>query len=164
MYECILQPSLHHDSSHTQANLVHSSGQQYPISQHLSIDNLCPNHACFTTFTIQLDVPKTYKEAIKHIEWRRAMRAELMYNTWSNHTWILTPLPAGKNIVGCKWFQRIKYKSYGSLERYKARHVAKGYTQEEGLYYFGTFSHVTKLTTLRTLLVVASIKNWHYTS
>ena len=47
----------------------------------------------------------------------------------SNNTWTLTPLPSNKKAIGCKWVYRVKYKADGSLERYKARLITKGFTQ-----------------------------------
>ena len=46
----------------------------------------------------------------------------------SNHTWTLTPLPSNKKAIGCKWVYRMKYKADGSVERYKVKLVAKGFT------------------------------------
>ena len=46
----------------------------------------------------------------------------------ANNTWFLTPLPPGKQAISCRWVYKIKCKSDGSLERYKAQLVAKGYT------------------------------------
>jgi len=80
-----------------------------------------------------------------------------LYHT---HTWDLVPLPLGKRPIGSCWVYKIKIKSYGSVERYKARLVAKGYTQEYVIDYEETFSFVTKVTIVRTLIVVASIFQW----
>ena len=66
-----------------------------------------------------------------------------------NQTWTLVPLPEGKRTVGCKWVFSIKHKTDGSVERYKAKLVAKGYTQTYVIDYQETFSPVAKLNTVR---------------
>ena len=45
-----------------------------------------------------------------------------------NNTWTLTPLPANKKPIGCKWVYKVKYKSNGSIEKYKAKLVVKGFS------------------------------------
>ena len=77
-----------------------------------------------------------------------------------NHTWSLIPLPPSHKAIGCRWVYKINYNSDGFVEHYKARLVAKEYTQVEGIDYKETFSPTTKLTTLRCLLTIAATKKW----
>ena len=77
-----------------------------------------------------------------------------------NDTWSLTTLPQGKHAIRCKWVYKNKYRVDGTIEQYKAHLVAKGCTQQEGIDYLGTFSHVVKLVTVKVLLTLAIINGW----
>src|SRR4051812_585312 len=74
----------------------------------------------------------------------------------SNGTWELSERPYGCKPVGCKWVFKKKLRPDGTIEKYKARLVAMGYTQKEGEDYFDTYSPVTRLTTIQVLLSLAA--------
>jgi hypothetical protein len=65
-----------------------------------------------------------------------------------NYTWQLVPPPTGANIVSGKWVFRQKFHSDGSLSRYKARCVCRGFSQQHGIDYDQTFPPVVKPSTI----------------
>jgi hypothetical protein len=78
----------------------------------------------------------------------------------ANDTWSLVPQPAGTNVVTGKWVFRHKFLPNGALDRYKARWVLRGFTQQRGVDYGETFSPVVKPATIRTVLSVALSYTW----
>jgi hypothetical protein len=72
-------------------------------------------------------------------------------------TWDLVPYPPGVRPITCKWVYKVKTRSDGSLELYKARLVACGFQPEQGHDYDETLAPVPRMTTIQTLLVVASV-------
>jgi len=77
-----------------------------------------------------------------------------------NHTWEMVELPRGQKAVSCKWVYTPKYRADGTLERYKARLVARGFTQSYGIDYFETFAPVAKFNTIKILISLAAHLNW----
>ena len=78
-----------------------------------------------------------------------------------NMRWKVVDLPKGKKLVDCKWVFSVKYKADGSLKRYQARLIAKGYTQTYGVDYHDTFVPVAKLDIVRVLLSLAVSSDWN---
>ena len=105
------------------------------------------------------EIPQTWEEAMRCKHWREAMKKEIDALI-RNLTWEKCKLLAGKRPVGCRWVFTIKRRPDGSIERYKACLVVKGYTQTYGVDYSETFSPVAKMNTFRVLLSVAANKDW----
>lgn len=123
-------------------------------------------HQPNSPFDLHIDIspdvsplPKTYRGALNDPHWRTAMQEEFRA-LCSNHTWDLVPPPPRANIVTGKWVFRHKLKSDGSLDRYKARWVLRGFSQKPGVDYDEIFSPVIKPATIRTVLSLALSYNW----
>lgn len=91
--------------------------------------------------------------------WEEAIQEELS-SLEKNKTWTLVELPAGKKLIDSKWVFKMKKNSEGVVERYKARLVARGFTQRPGFDFAETYSPVLKMSTLRILLALANHENW----
>ena len=73
-----------------------------------------------------------------------------------NATWELVPLPKGMKPIGCRWMFTVKLKPDGSIDRYKAQLVVKGYAQRYGIDYQDTFAPMAKINTIRILISIAT--------
>jgi hypothetical protein len=132
---------------------------RYPIANYVSTQGPPDSLKTFMNDISTNHVPTGVEEGMKNPKWTQAIREE-MEALMKNKTWNLVALPRGKKIVGCKWVFYVKYKADGSVERYKARLMAKGYTQVYGVDYQETFSPVAKLNTIRVLLSIAANLDW----
>lgn len=102
---------------------------------------------CYLSKIDEIVEPQNYAEAAPIREWRGAMLQE--YKALEkNGTWTIVELPKDKRPIGCRWVYKVKYKVDGTIERYKARLVAQGYTQIEGVDYHETFAPVAKMTSV----------------
>ncbi|RVW48104.1 Retrovirus-related Pol polyprotein from transposon RE1 [Vitis vinifera] len=131
----------------------------HPIGNYVTYEGLSPSYRAFATSLDDTQVPNTIQEALKISEWKKAVQDEIDALE-KNGTWTITDLPVGKRPVGCKWIFTIKYKADGSVERFKSRLVARGFTQSYGIDYQETFAPVAKLNTIRILLSLAVNQDW----
>lgn len=77
-----------------------------------------------------------------------------------NHICDVVPCPSTVKAIGCKWVFSVKLRVDGTLDRYKARLVALGNRQEYGVDCEETFASVAKMTTVRTILSIATSQGW----
>ncbi|CAI7839742.1 unnamed protein product [Closterium sp. NIES-54] len=110
---------------------------------------------------LDIPTPRSYAEAIAgeySSQWQTAMDAEMA--SWkSTCTYVDEVPPPGANIVNGMWIFRVK-RPPGSPPVFKARYVARGFSQREGVEFFQTFSPTPKMTTLRVLLHVAAQRDY----
>ncbi len=78
----------------------------------------------------------------------------------ANATWELVVLRKDKKAIGCKWVYKVKHNADGSMCKYRARLVAKGFAQTYGINYEETYSLVVKMTTIKVIIVMATTKGW----
>nr|GFC71067.1 putative ribonuclease H-like domain-containing protein [Tanacetum cinerariifolium] len=107
--------------------------------------------ACF----LSQEEPKRIHQALKDPSWIEAMQEELLQFKMQK-VWILVDLPYGKMAIGTKWVYRNKKDERGIVIRNKARLVAQGHTQEEGINYEEVFAPVARIKAVRLFLAYAS--------
>ncbi|GJS14446.1 putative ribonuclease H-like domain-containing protein [Tanacetum coccineum] len=111
-------------------------------------------HCLFACFLSQ-EEPKKISEALQDDSWVQAMQEELLQFKLQQ-VWVLVDLPHGMKVIGTKWVYRNKRDERGVVVRNKARLVAQGYTQEEGIDYDEVFAHVARMEAIRLFLAFAS--------
>ena len=101
--------------------------------------------------------PASYEETLKDPKWKIAMKEE-MSMIQKNRTWELVDNPIDRKVIGVKWVFKTKLNAYCSVNKYKAKLVVKGYAQIFGVDYSDTFAPMSRLDTIRLVLMVAAQK------
>ena len=111
---------------------------------------------------IENDESTTYEESLnssEFVQWLNAKKSE-MDSMYTNKVWTLVDPPEGIKPIGCKWIFKKKTDMEGNVITYKARLMAKGYRQKQGVDYDKTFSPVAMLKSIRILLAITAHYNY----
>ncbi|GJT56630.1 putative ribonuclease H-like domain-containing protein [Tanacetum coccineum] len=114
---------------------------------------------CLFVCFLSQEEPKKVIHALKDPSWIKAMQEELLQFKLQE-VWTLVDLPNGKRAIGTNWVFRNKKDERGIVIKNKARLVAQGYTQEEGIDYDEVFAHVARIEAIRLFLAYASFKDF----
>ncbi|GJV67861.1 putative ribonuclease H-like domain-containing protein, partial [Tanacetum coccineum] len=111
-------------------------------------------HCLFACFLSQVE-PRSVAQALEDPSWVDAMQEEMQQFKFQN-VWVLVDLPEGKYAIGTKWILKNKRDARGIVVRNKARLVAQGHRQEEGIDYDEVFAPVARIEAIRLFLAFAS--------
>jgi hypothetical protein len=103
--------------------------------------------------------PSCHGEVAGQHVWKDAMTEEYQ-SIIKNDVWDIVPRLEGKSVVTSKWIYNIKHAVDGSVEKYKVRFVARGFSQVEGIDYEETFAPVSRYTSIRTIISLAASMGW----
>jgi hypothetical protein len=104
--------------------------------------------------------PRSFAEAEKHAAWRAAVQSE-MDVVETNRTWELADLPHGHRAITLKWVFKLKRDEAGAIVKHKARLVAHGFLQQEGIDFNDAFAPVARMESVRLLLALSAQEGWH---
>ncbi|GJS83806.1 putative RNA-directed DNA polymerase [Tanacetum coccineum] len=141
---------------------INSDIEEFPVNnlrRVVNYANIKPDSFYFVTALNKSIEPSCYEEVVLDSNWIDAMNSEIEALN-DNQTWVITDLPPGIKAIGNKWIHKIKYKSSGDIDRYKARLVVKGCSKKEGVDFDETFSPVVKMSTVRCLIALSVTNNW----
>jgi hypothetical protein len=128
--------------------------RDYETGEGLSEDDSASQLAMFAAAD-----PIHFDDAVKSEKWRTAMDVE-MEAIKRNGMWELMELPAGGKKVGVKWVYKTKLNEHGAVDKYKARLVVKGYSQQYGVDYTEVFAPVARMETIRLVVALAAQRGW----
>jgi hypothetical protein len=103
--------------------------------------------------------PSCHGETTGQQVWQDAMTEEYR-SIMKNDVWDIVPRSKGKFVVTSKWIYKIKHAADGSVEKYKARFVAKGFSQVERIDSEETFAPVAQYTAICTIIALAASMSW----
>jgi histone deacetylase 1/2 len=125
---------------------------------HTGIFKPNPRYAMAASTSIS-PIPSSARAALRDPNWKQAMEAE--FNALqANRTWRFVDKPSSAHIISGKWVFKHKLHPDGTLERYKARWVVRGFTQRAGVDFQEMFTPVVKPATICTVLTIAASKQW----
>ncbi|WMV53686.1 hypothetical protein MTR67_047071 [Solanum verrucosum] len=142
-----------------------------PADLRPAIETPVNTHPMLTRSKVGIYKPKAYNidltsvepvfihEAMLNDKWTEAIYVDLQ-TLINNGTWSLVHLPSSRKVVGCKWLFRLKKNPDGTVSRYKARLVAKRYSQTFGYDCLDTFSPVSSRITVRIIISTSVTNNW----
>ena len=145
--------------SGTPVTPVNAQRAEYATS--ISLDSTI-DHAMATVIEGMEGSMPTFEEAKKRPDWpkwQEAIRKELD-SLEKMGTWRMVKRPPDTNVVDTKWVLKIKKNSAGEIDKYKARLIARGFTQIYGIDYYETYAPVARLTSFGLMLALAARKGW----
>jgi hypothetical protein len=148
--------------------------QTYNLNQTLPVERPEPTHRVsirqrhpssrlrdhYLFFTKETSKPQNYTSTMQAPEWATAIKQEVD-SINKNQTWTYVNLPSGKWPITSKWIFKEKVGPSGKVEKLKARLVAKGFIQKEGVDFYDTFAPIVRWSTIRIIISLATMKNWH---
>jgi len=103
--------------------------------------------------------PSSYEEAASQQVWREAMQEEYS-SIMKNDVWEVVLRPEGKSGVTSRWLYKVKHAADGNIEKFKARFVARGFSQVEGVDYEETFAPMAQYTSVRSIISIEVEMGW----
>jgi hypothetical protein len=103
--------------------------------------------------------PRSFVEAERHVAWCVMMQSE-MDTVEKNCTWGLADLPRGHNAITLKWVFKLKRDEAGAIVKHKARLVARGLVQREGIGFDDTFTPMARMESVCLLFALAAQEGW----
>jgi hypothetical protein len=103
--------------------------------------------------------PSSFQEASEQQVWREAMMEEYS-SIMKNDVWEVVPRPEGKSMVGSRWIYKIKHETDGSVDKFKARFVAKDFSQKEGIDFSETFEPMARYSSIMAMISIATELGW----